>query len=225
MTDGNQIELFTARVCPYAQRTRLALAEKGIDFELTEIDFKAKPKRFLEVSPYGKVPAIVHDGVAVYESAVINEYLEEVFPEPSLMPSAPARRAMVRIWVDYCNNRFLDDVYAALKNRDSSKATELKANVEAQLRFIEENGLARASESGPYWLGGELSLLDLSYYPFFERLPAWEHYRGITIPQDCPRLRRWLDAMLERPSVKAIANSPDYYIERYKSYAGEVMAA
>ena len=61
------IELFSARVCPYAHRTRLVLAEKGLDFELTEIDFKHKPERFLEISRYGKVPAIVHNGNEIYD--------------------------------------------------------------------------------------------------------------------------------------------------------------
>jgi glutathione S-transferase len=76
MAASPDIELFSARVCPFAHRTRLALLEKGLDFALTEIDFKNKPQHFLEVSRYGKVPAIVHDGNEVYESAIINEYLE-----------------------------------------------------------------------------------------------------------------------------------------------------
>ena len=62
MTNQADMELFSARVCPYAHRTRLVLAEKGIACTLTEIDFKNKPERFLKVSRYGKVPAIVHDG-------------------------------------------------------------------------------------------------------------------------------------------------------------------
>ena len=93
MTENPRIELFSARVCPYAHRSRLVLMEKGIDFELTEIDLRNKPQRFLEVSAYGKVPALVRDGLAIYESAIINEYLEEVFPEPPLMPRDPGERA------------------------------------------------------------------------------------------------------------------------------------
>jgi glutathione S-transferase len=81
------MELFTARVCPYAHRTRLVLLEKGLEFEHIEIDFKNKSERFLAVSPYGKVPALVHDRETIYESAIINEYLDEAFPDPPLMPS------------------------------------------------------------------------------------------------------------------------------------------
>jgi len=224
MTDDATIELFSARVCPFAHRTRLVLAEKGLDFELTEIDFKDKPKRFLEISRYGKVPAIVHDGNEVYESAIINEYLEEVFPDPPLMPRDPGLRAQVRMWIDYCDDHFLDDLYGAIRNQDAAEHGELKAKVAAHLRTLED-ALARLSGAGPYWLGAEASLLDFALYPFFERLPAWAHYRGLGIPDDCPHLSGWFAAMAERSSIRAIANTPEYYIERYQNYAKVVLAA
>lgn len=213
------MELFSARVCPYAHRTRLVLHEKGVDFDLTEIDLSDKPRRFLDVSAYGKVPALVHGGVEIYESAVINEYLEECFPEPSLLPADPHLRAFARIWIDYCNNRFADDYYALLKNNDASRQPELQAAMVEHFRFIDTRGLARFSDQGPYWLGAEPSLVDMTYFPHFERLPAWKHLRGLEIPADCKRLLHWLDVMRARDSVKAIANSADYYVEHYKKYA------
>lgn len=224
MTGKDSIELFSARVCPYAHRTRLVLAEKGLDFELTEIDFKAKPERFLKISRYGKVPALVHAGNEIYESAIINEYLDEVFPDPPLMPADPGLRAQVRMWIDFCDDHFLDDFYGAIRNQDPGAHGALKAKVEGHLHAI-EHAIARLSGGGPYWLGGDASLLDFAFYPFFERLPAWAHYRGLAIPDDCPRLSAWVAVMAERPTVRAIANPPDYYIERYQNYAKIVLAA
>ena len=218
MTNTHKIELFSARVCPYAHRTRLALLEKGLEAELIEIDFKNKPKRFLEVSAYGKVPAIVHNGAEVYESAIINEYLEEVFPDPALMPKDPATRAQLRIWIDYCDDHYLDDFYGALRNQDRELDDALKEKVLAHLHRIEA-AMQRLSNEGPYWLGAQVSLLDCAYYPFFERFPVLAHYRGIKIPKDCKRLSKWCDTMAERATVKSIANDPDYYIGRYASYA------
>ena len=212
------LELFSAKVCPYAHRTRLVILEKGIDCELTEIDFKAKPERFLKVSAYGKVPAIVHDGIEIYESAIINEYLDEVFPEPRLMPDDPGLRAQARIWIDYCDDHFLDDYYKAIRTTDAEAAAELKQKVETHLRR-QDAAMAKLSPAGPFWLGAKPGLVDFAYYPFFERLPAWEHYRGISIPQECGRLSAWRDTMRELPNVRAIANSPEYYIERYAGYA------
>lgn len=224
MTSDHAIELFSARVCPYAHRTRLTLLEKGLDCALTEIDFKNKPQRFLEVSRYGKVPALIHEGNEIYESAIINEYLEEVFPEPRLMPEDPGLRAFVRIWIDYFDDHYLDDHYAAIKNQDPSKQAEFNSNAARHFREIDE-AMGHCGREGPYWLGTEVCLADLAYYPFFERLPAWTHYRGLAVPEDCKRLTAWMTAMAGRPSVRAIANTPDYYIERYKNYAKVVLAA
>lgn len=215
-----KLELFTARICPYAHRTRLVLLEKGLDVALGEIDFKNKPARFLAVSPYGRVPALVHGDTVVYESAIINEYLDEVFPEPRLMPADPALKAFVRIWIDYLDNQMLGDYYDLLKQQDPAKAAALRAKVEDRLRTIETDGLGRHGGGGPYWLGAAPSLLDFAYYPFFERLPAWRHYRGVDVPIGCARLRAWMAAMAARPSVRAMANDAAYYVEHYAGYAG-----
>jgi glutathione S-transferase len=222
---SHQIELFSARVCPYAHRTRLILREKNIAFEYTEVDLQNKSDRFLAVSPYGKVPALVHDGATVYESAIINEYLDEIFAQPRFMPESPVLRAKVRIWIDYCDDYFIADHYALLRNPDQTQHDTLLQKAERNLRFIERDGLAQLADGGPYWLGSEPSLVDFAWYPFFERLPAWTYYRGLKIPDDCHRLRRWVEAMSGRDSVREIANGADYYVERYASYAKTIMSS
>ena len=219
------MELFTARVCPYAHRSRLALLEKGLEFEHVEIEFANKSARFLKASPYGKVPALVHYGHTIYESLIINEYLDEVFPEPGLMPLDAALRAKARIWNHYCDEYFTGDLYAVIKNQDNSLHGDLVAKVYGRLRFVEAEAFTQLSGDGPFWFGASVSLVDLAWYPFFERLPAWSHYRGLTIPDDCPRLVTWAAAMAERPSVVEVANDEAYYIDNYKDYAGVVIAA
>ena len=97
-----EVEIYSSTVCPYAHRTRLTLLEKGIDFKLTEIDLENKPDWFSEISPSGKVPVIKHKNDRVWESTIINEYLDEVFPTPPLMPLDSGRRAIARIWIDEC---------------------------------------------------------------------------------------------------------------------------
>ena len=217
MTDT--LELFSAQVCPYAHRARLALAEKGVPFTLNEIDLANKSQRFLDISPYGKVPVLLHNGRTVYESAIVNEYLNDTFPTPALMPDDPFVRAQARIWIDYFDNQFLDLYYDALENQDRSKDAEYRDKIAVGFRFMDNDGMAKLSGDGPYWLGAEISLVDLAYYPFLERLPAWSYHRGIDIPEDCGRLKAWYDVMCARPSVREIANPPEYYIDRYKKYA------
>ncbi len=212
------VEIFSAEVCPYAHRTRLVLMYKNVDFSLTEIDLKNKPAWFKEVSPYGKVPSIRHDGRIVYESAIVNEYLDEVFPMPALMPTTPHGRAMARAWVDYGNTRFNVASYSLVRETDSAAQGALRDELDACLLFMENEGMRKLGD-GPYWLGAEPSLVDFSYYPFFERFCNVEHYRDYTIPAACTRIRAWIDTMKDMPIVREIANPPAFYIERAKAYA------
>jgi len=91
------IELYSAEVCPFAQRSRMVLLEKRLDFTIAEIDLANKPDWFAQVLPYGKAPVLVHGDARIYESAIINEYLVAPFPEPALLPVAPALRAAARL--------------------------------------------------------------------------------------------------------------------------------
>ena len=96
------IKIYSSARCPYAQRTRMLMIEKELPFELTEVDLSNKPDWFLKVSPYGKVPVIVDDEQTIYESAIINEYLDEKYKNVPMMPKEPVERAKARIWMDYC---------------------------------------------------------------------------------------------------------------------------
>lgn len=111
-----EVKIYSATVCPYAHRTRLALLEKGVDFTLTEVDIENKPDWLTDISPYSKVPVIKHGKNCVWESTIINEYLDEVFPDPPLMPTDPGQRAIARIWIDFANVKFIPTFYKLLLN-------------------------------------------------------------------------------------------------------------
>ncbi|MBM3613825.1 MAG: glutathione S-transferase family protein [Alphaproteobacteria bacterium] len=213
-----QVEIFSAEVCPYAHRTRLALLEKGVDFTLTEIDLKHKPAWFKDVSPYGKVPSVRVGKDIVYESAIINEYIDEVFPNPPMMPKDAGRRALARIWIDFCNTRLNVTTHGLLRALDSETQVRLRTELDGHLRFMETEGFAKMGP-GPYWMVEGVTLVDVAYYPSFERFCNIEHYRDYLIPEDCVRLKAWIAGMRERPSVKSIANPADFYIKRAAAYA------
>ena len=103
----SMLELYSYEACPYAQRTQMALAEKGLEFELIEVDLYDRPSWWADLSPYGKVPLLKHGDNVIYESAIVNEYLDEVFPDPPLMPEDALGRAQARVWIDYCDSRFM----------------------------------------------------------------------------------------------------------------------
>lgn len=214
------LEFITSHVCPYAQRTHMALIEKRLEFERTEIDLAAKPDWFNEVSPYSKVPVLRHGDAVVYESAIINEYLEEVFPTPPLMPADPERRATARVWIDFANASFAPAFYKLLLADEAERRREVREELTRHLTFMEERGMARLSE-GPYWLGDEVTLVDLGYYPWFERFPVLTHYRGVKIPAECPRLKAWVELMAERPSARATAHDEGYFMQAYRKYADD----
>jgi len=215
-----RIELYSANVCPYAHRTRLVLLEKGIDFDSIAIDLNNKPAGFAEVSPYLKVPALKYKSDRVWESAVINEYLEEVFPDPPLMPADPGKRALARIWIDFANTKFTVSFYKLLLAQDPQEQQHWREEFLSQLRFAETEGIGKLStDEGPYWLGSSVSLIDLTFYPWFERWPVLTYYRNVEFPEECVRLKQWWVAMESRPSANAIRNSTGFYLKDYEKYA------
>lgn len=214
-----QVTLYSARACPFAHRTRLVLAHKHIDFTLEEIDLQNKPSWFSSVSAYGKVPAISHAGLDLWESAVVNEYLDEVFPEPALLPRTAGARAQARIWIDYANTRFVGAFGALLRSQSEQEANAARGVLLDSLRFIESEGLKKLGTGGPYFLGAEPSLIDFTFYPWFERWGALTHYRGFAVPSELARVHAWRAAVAALPAVKAHENATAYYVERYARYA------
>ncbi len=197
------LHLYSYQGCPFARRTRMTLFEKGLDFDLTEIDLKNRPANFAEISPYGKVPVLLHNGSRLYESAIINEYLNDVFPEPPLMPADPLQRAQARIWMDYCDSRFSAASWQFMQaGDDPDKLAAARKALQDCFLFIEREGM-RALSDGPYWLGETVSLLDIQYMPFFQRYTT--EPGASEIPAECTRLKHWLALMNERDSFRSTA--------------------
>lgn len=214
-----EIEIYSAMLCPFAHRSRLTLIEKGIPFKLIEIDLQNKPTNFKEISPYGKVPVLKHGDQRVWESAVINEYLEDAFPERPLLPKDPIQRAQARIWINFADTRLFAASGNLLYSPSSQQQATAAKELPDHLQFIEQEGLQKLSADGPYWLGKEISLVDFTYYPFFEQWAVLEHFRGVQLPTRLDRLKQWWETMATRASVRAIAQAPEFYLERYGQLA------
>jgi glutathione S-transferase len=144
----------------------------------------------VERNPYGKVPVLVDDGTVIYESAIINEYLEEKYPDPPLMPGDPAGRARVRIWVDFANTRLQRaGGYIAHDYEVEKSKQELQQHLETLDREMRDRE----------YIAGAYSLADITYVPFFTRL---ERYQA-TIDDRVPHVKAWMERLLARPQVKA----------------------
>jgi len=144
----------------------------------------------LELNPYGKVPVLVDGDGVVYESAIINEYLEEKYPAIPLMPKDPLQRSRARIWIDYCNTRLQQAAGYIAHDYEVEKSKErlrgYLANLNQEMR-------------GKNYLAGDYSLADITYIPFFCRLQRYQ----TTVGNDLPHVKAWMERLLERPAVRA----------------------
>ena len=159
---------------------------------MIECDLGNKPKDLLELNPYGKVPVLVDGDAVVYESAIINEYLEESYPQTPLMPKTPLARSRVRIWVDYCNTRLQRAAgYIAHNYKVEESSEELKKYLQT---------LNQEMQNREY-IADQYSLADITYIPFFVRR---ERYQA-TIGDDLPHVKAWMGRLLDRRAVQATA--------------------
>ena len=133
------------------------------------------------------------------------------------MPADPLARAKMRIWVDFANVRFIPHVYKLLMAQEPD-AEERQTNLLRAALGQMEVHLAD-NDAGRFWIGDRLTFADLAFYPHLERFCAVEHYRGVTVPDECPRLRDWLAMMSERPSALKVARTSETLIRNWGKYA------
>src|SRR3974390_2146178 len=153
------LKLISHKLCPYVQRAVIALTEKGVAFERIDIDLANKPDWFLRISPLGKTPVLVVGEHAIFESAVILEYLEETQPNP-LHPSDPLRRAEHRGFIEY-GSAVLNDIAGLFSAPDEAAFKAKVAQLEQRFARLEQRVV------GP-WFGGEIfSLVDAVFGPVF----------------------------------------------------------
>jgi glutathione S-transferase len=182
------ITLYDAPRCPYCARVRIALAEKGVAYDAVEIDLSNRPGWLYEMNPAGKVPVLDEDGWILPESAVINEYLNERFPEPALWPDDPGERAAGRLLV-FRFEDFSDPYYAFRRGEEGARE-----RFEDELRFLDA-----LLASSPWLTGRAFGLADIAFLPWVLRardllglpLDRWSELAG------------WLERAAERPSVAA----------------------
>jgi glutathione S-transferase len=182
------ITLYDADRCPYCARVRIALAEKRIEYETVEIDLDDRPAWIYEKNPLGRVPVLEEDAFVLPESAVINEYLEERYPEPALWPADAAERAFGRLLVFRFDE--LSKPYYALRRGEDGAGERLDAEL-AKLNAV----LA----ARPFLTGREFGLADVAYVPWLLRA---RDRMGVQLGA-FPALTDWLERLAQRPSVAA----------------------
>jgi glutathione S-transferase len=195
-------KLYNTQYCPYARRTRMVLHEKGIDFEVHEVDLSNKSEEFLSVSPYGKVPVLRVNGSSLYESNIVNEYLDEVYGSPKLMPEYPEERAAVRSWMAFADDYFFPTIFTVRMGPQRGYPEEQIQGAKEKL----DDALSRLEhqlESREY-LVGECSLADIAHAGNFHRLRELAESGDVPLHK-YPNVTAWMERVEMRESYKASA--------------------
>lgn len=186
--------LVSHALCPYVQRAAIVLAEKGVPFERRDIDLANKPDWFLQVSPLGKTPVLLVGDEAIFESAVICEYLEDT-TLPRLHPANALQRARHRSWMEF-GSALLALIAAFYNAPDEDTLVARATEIRSRLSQVEA-----ALGEGPYFAGEVFGLVDAVFGPIFRYFDAFANLGEFGFFDDLPRVQRWRRVLAVRPSV------------------------
>lgn len=201
------LKLISHKLCPYVQRAVIALTEKGVPFERIDIDLANKPDWFLEISPLGKVPVLVveRDGreVALFESNVICEYIEDTIPDMRLHPQDALARAEHRAWMEF-GSAILGELWGLETTTDPKIFESKRQALAAKFARVEA-----ALGNGPFFAGERFSLVDAVFAPIFRYFDVFDEVADLAVFAETPKVRTWRDRLAKRASVRG-AVSPEY---------------
>ncbi len=196
------LSLVSHALCPYVQRAAIVLIEKGIAFERRDVDLKNKPAWFLSISPLGKTPVLQVGDDAVFESAVICEFLDETF-KPRLHPESALERARHRSWMEF-GSAVLSAI-AAFYNAPDAAALAGRAQ-EINRRFAQIEDVLGA---GPYFAGERFSIVDAVFGPVFRYFDIFDEIADFGCFHKLPKIKAWRIQLASRDSIRR-AVRPEY---------------
>lgn len=217
------LHLISFKTCPFVQRAVITLKHKNIDFDITYIDLADPPAWFLEISPLGKVPVLKVDGEILFESAVINEYLDEI-TGGELQPNDPLARARNRAWIEFASN-MLGTLYMMKMSKDEKSYTKYRDLLVSQLERVE-----RRLGEGPWFNGEDFSLADTAFAPLFRQNSVAGGKLSVLDQVAMPKLNAWAERLLALPEVRdsVVDEFEDLYLaamEKNGSYSLHSLAA
>lgn len=209
--------IYRAITCNFCHRAEITLSAKGVAYEAIDIDLVRRPAWYREKSSGGSVPLLEWKGIELHPSTVINEFIEDKWPEPPMLSGDPVERAAARMWIEWWNDAPCPAYERRLMNVRPERDEALTEALEHALRECESR-LASRGYSGGYWSGDRLSLVDASAAPMFVRFVGLRHFHDIDIPSDCGRVREWRDSLLDDPHVRATCPDEGELLAAYTAY-------
>lgn len=194
MTNKRSImTLYSGALDPYSHRVRIVLAEKGVTFDLYEVDQNNKPEELAELNPYNQVPTLVDRDLVLYQSEVIMEYLDERFPHPPLMPVYPVARARSRLMIHRVNKDWYHLMHLILEG-DVSQANIARQNLTDSIISV-----TPVFQEMPHFMSEEFSLVDCCIAPLFWRLKLL----GVELPVEAKAIKDYTKRLFKRESFQA----------------------
>ena len=182
--------LYSGTTCPFSQRCRNVLYEKGMDFQIVDVDLHNKPEDLAVMNPYNQVPVLVERDLILYESNIINEYIDDRFPHPQLMPADPVMRARARLFLFRFEHEMFTHV-ETLEKGNQRNADKARSSIRDSLAQI-----APVFVKQKYMLGDEFSMLDVAIVPLLWRLD----YYDIQLPKQAAPLMKYAERLFSRPA-------------------------
>ncbi|OGS95325.1 MAG: glutathione S-transferase [Gallionellales bacterium RBG_16_56_9] len=181
------MRLYSGTTCPYSHRCRIVLYEKGMDFEVIDVDMMNRAADIAVINPYNKVPVLVERDLVLYEANIINEYIDERFPHPQLMPPDPVMRGRARLFL----HRFEQELYSQVEVIEQGGKAADKARAVIRDNLTQ---LAQILTKQKFLLGEEFSMLDVAIAPLLWRLDLY----GIRMGKDAAPLMKYAERLFSR---------------------------
>lgn len=217
------LHLISFKTCPFVQRAVITLKHKNIDFDITYIDLADPPGWFLEMSPLKKVPVLKVDDEILFESAVINEYLDEI-TGGDLQPKDPLERAKNRAWIEFASD-MLGNMFMMKTAKDEAGFRKYRDLLVDQLGRVEKR-----LGDGPWFNGEQFTLADTAFAPLFRHLAVADNRLSMLDPETMPRVTAWSKRLLELPEVRdsVVEDFDVLFVERlqqFDAYSMHLLAA
>ena len=183
------MKLYSNSIDPFSHRCRIVLFEKGMDFEVIDVDLNNKPEDLSILSPYSDCPVLEERDLVLTDPNIINEYIDERFPHPQLMPPGPVMRARARLFLKDMEN----ELFIHMRNIEA-KESKVRENA----RKVVTNTLIQLSpilDKQEFLLHDEYSMLDVAMAPLLWRLDYYE----IKLGNQCKALLKYADKIFSRP--------------------------
>jgi RNA polymerase-associated protein len=182
--------LYSGTTCPFSQRCRFVLFEKGMDFDIRDVDLFNKPEDISVMNPYGQVPILVERDLILYESNIINEYIDERFPHPQLMPADPVQRARARLLLLNFERELFINI-EPLEKQDPKRMDKARMVVRDRL-----SQLAPVVAKSKFMLGEDFSMIDVALAPLLWRLELY----GVELPKAAAPVLKYAERIFSRPA-------------------------